>query len=174
MSVMSRVRQKRRQGGETRKVGGRGKKTAQGKEVNQNDEPVADSPRPRIEPEDYKAICYGTDYGKAWGNERRMYVLFRIIEGRYDGTELFMACRCPKGKKITNRYKLYKQWSRAMGRLPHKGEHLTGKAFVGKMFKVRVRYNNAKTVDNEPEPDFLQYSLVDHIVETLTGINPDE
>ncbi len=133
------------------------------------DEPVAASSWPRIEPGFYEAICYKTEIGVAWGYRRNLYVLFKIYDGDHDGTELFMTCNYPS-KGITYRYKIYTQWSLAMGRKPYKGEKISGKAFPKKLYLVEVRDTIIKHRDGRPMPNFMQYSVIDSIIEVQTGV----
>jgi hypothetical protein len=136
-------------------------------------EPIAQESRSRIPPGKYKAICYAAETGRSFGGRRDIYILFRIQGSRYDGTELFMACPYPK-RKTSPRYKIYDQWSLAMGRLPAKNEKLSGEAFTGKMYEVIVRDTRKKFSDGRPKPDFLQYSVVESIITPLTGVPRNE
>lgn len=132
------------------------------------EEPTADNQMPRIEPGEYDAICYRAEYGKSWGGRNSLYVKFRIYEGKYDGVELFMVCSRPKGK-LRTRHKLYQQWSLALGRVPIKSERFNKETLPNKMYRVLVRDTNRQFSNGRRMPDYLQYSVVDTILETLTG-----
>lgn len=128
-------------------------------------------PMPSIPPGEYTAICYRTDYGRSWGGRRDIYIRFRIIEGEYSGTELPLICTAKVGEKMTTRWKLYKQWCLAVGGRPRPGRFNKDDAFVGKMYRIYVRYTKAKhELTKRTLPDYLQYSVVDAILETLTGV----
>ncbi len=136
----------------------------------ENEAPIAEQPRPRIPASEYDAICYKTETGRSWGGRTNIYILFRIIGGSQDGTELFMACTYhPKGK-LSQRYKYYVQWTLAKGAPPKKGERLSPKVFCGKMYRVLVRDTQIRHSNGKLMADCLQYSVVDSIIETQTGI----
>lgn len=131
----------------------------------------AGASRPRIEPGEYDAICYKVEVGRAW--RRNCYVLFRIYGGKYDGTELFMACPYPEGR-ISTRFKLYDQWTLAIGRPPRRGERFSPRVFKNKMYGVLVRDTRRKFLNlNRLKPDYCQYSVVETIIETQTGVPGD-
>lgn len=123
----------------------------------------------RIEPGIYDAICYKTETGKSFGGRYDIYIRFKIFGGPHDGTRLFMACTFPKGR-MSPRRKYYQQWMLASGRPPFKGERLARKVFLHKLYSVSVRDTNKQFSNGERMPDFMQYSVVDSIVETKTGI----
>ena len=134
--------------------------------------PQADDFPPRIEPGYYDAICYKTKIGLAFGGRRNLYFRFRIIDGKYDGLELFMTCTYPDGKLSPN-FKYYKQWMLAAERRPHKKEHhLSRKIFKDRIFRVLVRDTKPKYENGKPQPDFMKYSVIDSIIKPLTGGYP--
>lgn len=135
-----------------------------------DDVPVADSPIPRIESGEYKAICKGFDIGWCFGR-RSIYLEFVIQEGRYHDTKLVMICTYPKAK-ISHRYKYHRQWIIANGTRPTGKQKLHPDIFPGRMFKVRVRDTQVKHSDGTLMPDCVQYSVVDSIIEPLTGGPP--
>jgi len=139
-------------------------------DLSESDPIVADEFFPQIPEGQYKAVCYKANYAQTFGGVRKLFLGFRVFGGRYDGTELFMACPKPVGKPKIN-HKLHIQWSLAMGRVPNKGEHLSKNAFLRKMFLVEVRDTRRKhNSTGKLLPKSLQYSVVDTILETLTGI----
>lgn len=127
----------------------------------------ADSPE-QIPEGKYKAICYDFDIKPYLGGDRKAYLKFRIYESEFEGTELFMACSYPKGTKSFG-LKINTEWQIAMGRRRKRGERIALKDFVKRMYLVKVR--DAKRVfnDGSPMPDFMSYSVVDRIVEPVTG-----
>jgi len=132
--------------------------------------PIAEEFRIRIPPGEYDAICYKTETGRSWGGRTDIYILFRIIGGSQDGTELFMACTYHPKQKLSLRYKYYQQWMLAKGAPPKKGERLSPKVFCHKMYRVLVRDTERKHSNGQPMADCLQYSVVDSIIETQTGV----
>lgn len=133
-------------------------------------EPRADEFRQKIPAGEYDAICYKTEKGKSWGGRRDCYLRFRIHGGKYDGVELFMACTFPE-KRISPRYKLYSQWMLAMGRAPFRKERISPNVFRNRMFRVLVRDTGCTySGTNRLMPDHCQYSVVDTILEPITGV----
>lgn len=137
----------------------------------ENDAPVAEQFSPRIPPGEYDAICYKTETGRSWGGRTDIYILFRIIGGSQDGTELFMVCTYHPKRKLSQRYKYYQQWTLAKGAPPKKGERLSPKVFCHKMYRILVRDTGRRHSNGQPMADCLQYSVVDSIIETQTGIS---
>lgn len=138
---------------------------------NHNSEPedlVAEEPRPRIPPGQYDAYCLRTEFGRSFGGRRDIYILFKIHGGEFDGIELFMACTHPKGK-VSSRCKYYQQWTLAAGRPPRRREPLSREAFPDRMYRILVRDTRKKHGDGSLMADCVQYSVVDSIVEPLTG-----
>ena len=81
-----------------------------------------------------------------------------------------MACRKPpKNKKLTHRFKLYEQWSILLNRKPNKGDRFNKNNFKNKVYKVLVRYTESKFKKGELKPIFLQYSVVERIIEVIAG-----
>jgi len=139
-------------------------------DVSESDAITANEFYPQIPKGQYEAICYEVKYAQTFGGRRALFLGFRVFGERYDGTELFMACPKPERKLKVN-HKLHVQWSLALGRAPNKGEHLNKKVFLHKMFLVEVRDTRRKyNSTGRLLPKSLQYSVVDTILETLTGI----
>lgn len=137
-----------------------------------HEDPIAEAFRPRIPPGVYDAICYKTEIGTKWGRQA-IYILFRIPDGDYQGIELFMQCNFPKLKLNLN-HKYYHQWMVANGGPPQKGQRMARKVFLGKMYRVLVRDTNRKYPDGTQMPSCTRYSVVERIVETITGIRKFE
>jgi len=138
-----------------------------------NNEPIVQEPRPRIPPGTYEVICYDMNVKPCQGGSKRVFVQFRIYGGEYDGTELFMCCPKPAGM-LRERHKLHIQMSLALKRRPNKGERLSKKIFVGKMYHVIVGDTKRKYKEtNQVMPDYMQYSVVKSILEVITG-SPNE
>ena len=125
----------------------------------------------RIPPGEYEGICFKTKKGPGYGDLPRLYLFFRIQGGEYHGTELFMVCT-HGSRKFSPRTKYYLQWSLANGGPPVKGQRLSPKAFLNKLYLIQVRDTKRKHKGGRVMADFMQYSVVDTIIEPLTGI-PD-
>ncbi|MCP4582401.1 MAG: hypothetical protein GY839_12375 [candidate division Zixibacteria bacterium] len=118
---------------------------------------------------EYDAVCCKTEAALSFGGARKIFIKFRIHDGKHDGTELFMACNYPRGK-IKPRLKYYQQWMLATGRRPNKREKLAPKVFPRRMYKVLVRDTKPKFANGKPKPDIFRYSVVDTIIEAQTGV----
>ncbi len=130
---------------------------------------IAGDQYPRIEPGEYQAVCYKAQYGISYGGQKKLYLRFRLVEGRFEGTELFMVCCRPKDK-LTPKYKLHKQWCLALGRQPSKGERFNKNIFKNRLYSVLVRDTERKHRNGRPYPDYMQYSVIDSILEAQTGV----
>jgi hypothetical protein len=135
----------------------------------------------RIRPGEYTAICYRTDYGICQGGEKKLFVRFRIYGGEHHGMELFMACPLPKKSRKSGRraklgycHKLYTQWLLALGRRPHERERFKKDIFPSKMYSVQVRDTKRKYSTGKVMPAHVQYSVIDTILEPLTGVPVNE
>ena len=130
--------------------------------------PRADEFPIRIPEGIYDAICFKTETAMGFGGSRKIYFKFRIYGGEHDGVELFMVCNFPK-TKIGKRYKYFDQWMLALGRHPSKGERLSPKIFRNRLFKILVRDTKPRFSNGKFKPDIFKYSVVDSIIEALTG-----
>ena len=130
---------------------------------------VAEEYRPLIPSDSYIAQCFKHDTGLSFGNQPKVYLWFRIIEGQYAGKELFMACSLPKkGKKLSPGHKYYKVWQFVNGRPPSKGTKLSPRLFKGRIFKIKTRTARSRMGDKEMS-NAHNYSVVDEIVEVHVG-----
>lgn len=133
---------------------------------------IAEEPLVQIPPGEYQAVCNKAKYGVCQGGDKRLFIEFVIIEGKYCGAQLFMVCK--KYRKLRTRHKLYNQWALVLGRKPNDGERLNIMIFEKKAYLISVRNTDKKfSKINRTMPDFLQYSVVDTILEVISGV-PDE
>lgn len=98
---------------------------------------------------------------------RTLHVEFEIHGGKYDGSCLPWYCPVPrKGGRPSRSSHFYRAWVMIHGRELRRGERPSINAFVGKMFRVRV-----KTVTDDhhkdPLPDGLRYSKIGKLLERL-------
>lgn len=135
----------------------------------EHEELEAEEMRIRIDEGTYEAICSKSEYGICWGGQKKLYLTFCIINhDKYEGAELFLACTKPT-KKLSYRFKLHKQWSLALGRVPKKKERFNKDLFLDKLYLIKVGDTKIKGEDGKLLPDFLQYSVVKSIIKPLTG-----
>lgn len=136
-------------------------------------EVIAEEPLVQIPPGEYQAVCKKAVYKFCQGGDKRLFIEFVIIEGKFAGVQLFMVCPTPSGK-LRIRHKLYNQWAIVLGRKPHKGERFNRKIFEKKMYKVSVRNTRKKfSGTGRIMPEYLQYSVVDEIIEVVAGLPND-
>ena len=123
----------------------------------------------KIIPGEYDAICFDVEHGISWGGRKSIYLKFKIYGGEFDGAELFMVCTYGIKSKMSYRHKYYQQFSIANGGPPGRGRRLSPSIFKNKMYRVLVRDTDRKFPNQRSMPQFLQYSVVDTILELLTG-----
>ena len=134
----------------------------------EDDCPRAGEGRPRIEPGAYVGYCHKTEVTEYMG-ERKLLILFRLCGGRYDGLELFLPCRYPKGTR-GYRTKYYQNWVIANGTPPQSGQKMARSVFIDKKFKISVGDSERRFENGELKPESLQYS----VVKSILGIIEDE
>ena len=135
----------------------------------QNDEaPIASLPNPHIPPGEYTANCISYKAAKTFNGRRDIFISFEIYDSKYEGAVLFMACTYSTGE-IRPRHKYYQQWTLAAGRQPNKKESLSPEIFPGRMYRVLVRDTQKRHADVKLMADCVQYSVVESIIEPLTG-----
>jgi hypothetical protein len=135
----------------------------------EDDDLIADDVRPRIEPCTYLAIGQGTDVNDNTKFGRKLYIRFAVISGKNDGVKLFMACPYSKEKPKSNK-KFIEQWTLANQGPRKPGQKMARNIFTGKKFLVLVRNTKRKFPNGKIKPDYLQYSVVDTILE----VSPDD
>ena len=136
------------------------------KDFEEHDVPIADESPPRIPQGEYEAFCYGYEKGFSWGKSH-VYIKFRVNGGKYDGKELFLVCPYYPKRLISHRHKYYGEWCKVNGGCPEKGQQMSPKVFVSKMFRVLVRDAQPKYKNGDPKPVILQYSVVDRIIDIV-------
>lgn len=123
---------------------------------------------PLIPEGDYEAQCIRSEVYKCFNGQRKAMLWFRIHGGSHDGEELFMACSYPYGSKSIS-LKINEQWMIAQGRRLRRGEQICLEKFTKRMYFVKVRTTARKFEGGSLKPEFMQYSVVDRILESLTG-----
>ncbi|MGR3296152.1 MAG: hypothetical protein ACUZ8A_08005 [Candidatus Bathyanammoxibius sp.] len=126
------------------------------------------SPRPRIPEGECEAYCFDVRKSKYLGNEKRLYVWYRITEGKYEGTELFCSYNI-NYKSFSTNTKYYTDWCIASGRLPTRGDRMSPQVFKNKVFLVKVREAKPKYDDGTYKPEIFWYSVVDRIASVSAG-----
>ncbi len=116
----------------------------------------------------YIAQCINYNKNVSFGGRsRKIYIRFKIIEGPYAGSELFMPFNYPANSKFTPGYKYWQYWVMVHGRPPSKNAKMSPKIFKNKIFKIRTRTVKRKFINGKDMPSNCDYSVVDSIEEVL-------
>jgi hypothetical protein len=116
----------------------------------------------------YIAQCIGYDISTSFGGKsRKIYLKFKIIEGPYEGSELFMPFNYPLNGKFTPGYKYWLYWVMVHGRPPSKNAKMSPKVFKSKIFNIRTVRVKRKFPNGNDMPSDCDYSKVDTIEEVL-------
>ncbi len=140
---------------------------AKHKNENLNKKPKTD-PLPRIPEGEYEAVCFKVESKPYRGSEKRLYLHFKIVDGTNQGTKLFATYNI-KYKSFPRASKYYTDWSIANGSLPKRRDRMPGMVFKEKLFCVKVRDARPTYDDGTIKPDMFRYSVVDRIIEILSG-----
>jgi len=142
---------------------------AGGKKVKGFDAVVSKSdPRPRIPEGKYEAVCIKVEVSSYLANEKRLYLHFQIITDEHMGVKIFGIYNYSY-KSFPRGSKYYTDWSIANGALPKRADRMTTRVFKGKAFLVKVRDAIPRYDDGTPKPKMFRYSVVDRVIERLTG-----
>lgn len=137
---------------------------------------ICDAHPPLLIPEGkYEAAFLRAERKWLWGSEK-FYLWFQILsQGDFQGEELYMACNAPKKTKrgkVATSNKYYQSWVLAAGRKPNRYDRMNTKVFRGKVILLNIR-TVTKNANNLPLPSFLQYSVIDDVLERLTDSEKD-
>ncbi len=127
-----------------------------------------DNPFPHIPEGEYEAEYVKAEKKPYLGSENKLYVHYRIIDGKYQGTTLFVVYNFkytsfPRGSKY------YTDWSIANGGLPTRSDKMSPNIFKNKVLLVKVRDVEPKYDDGTPKPEMFHYSVVDRIIRKSAG-----
>jgi hypothetical protein len=133
---------------------------------------VAGNERPLIPEGRYIAQCIRCEKGQSHYNSLKLFLTFKITEGEFMGTELFMAMNLisSKTKKPFKQFpagtKYYKNWTIANNNnRPNRSDHMSPKIFKNVIFEVSVRTVKPPYPDGKTElPEGHHYSIVDFIL----------
>jgi len=108
----------------------------------------------------YEAVYTKWDKSEFYGN-KKIYLWFEIIDGKYQGTKIFMPCNLHK--YIRRGCKYYAAWVMANGGIkPKANNRLSPKVFENKVFSIEtrtvIRGCKQEALDNDE-----RYSVVDEL-----------
>lgn len=117
----------------------------------------------------YQAQCINYNTRRFGVNTKKLFVWFKIIEGKYEGEKLFMVFNMPPDGKLTPGYKYYNTWAMVNGwQKPSRNAKMSPRIFKNKIFRIQTRTVKRKHNDKEM-PDSFNYSVVDRILEVIAG-----
>ena len=129
---------------------------------------VADEGRPLIPEGCYKVQCVAYERACSHHKALKMFLHFRIIDGTYLGTEIFMAVNLidtktgKPFKQVPRGSKYYGNWVIANhSHLPSRNDRMSPAVFKNGIFEAVVRTVKPKFSDGADKPDCFHYSIVD-------------
>jgi hypothetical protein len=135
------------------------------KSVNESGELIAGEPRVHMAPGEYVGVGIDVEKKSCFGSQKKLMIQFRLVGGVFDGSKVSLI----RNYNLTAGTDLYRFMTIALGRLPYKHERLSKKIFVGKMFRLRIRDVGNRVYNGAERPSCMVYSVVDEILEVLTG-----
>jgi hypothetical protein len=132
---------------------------------------ICSDDRPLIPDGIYEAQCYAYDNGFCLGKTRKTFLKFKILTpGEHFQKEIFMAFNMPYDGKIKSGSKYYKTWCKVNGwQKPSRNAKMSPRLFINKIYKIKTRTVNPPQPNGEEMPEDFWYSVVDSIIEVLTG-----
>ncbi len=137
------------------------------------DDLVAGSPYERVPEGPYVILVERAERGRGWTDRRTgrpkdvLYLRCLILSGSPAGTRLFMALSLNfKGQRPRPSSAFYEAWTVAMARKPVRGERMTLRAFVGKVFEAEVVTVTRDSL-GRIRPIVTQYSRVARLLQLL-------
>ena len=126
--------------------------------------------KPHIPDGKYQAQCIRYDQSFVLGKAKKLFLHFKITEpGAHQGKMIFMAFNMPYSGKIRQGSKYYKTYVFVNGwTKPTRNARMSPCLFKNKVFLVKTR-TVKPTYQGKEMPQNFWYSVVDHIVEVVTG-----
>lgn len=135
---------------------------------------VADESWPLIPDGIYQAQCIHYEKGNSHHKSTKLFLHFKIIEGRYFEEKLFMAINLTDSKtgkefrKVPRGSKYYESWVIANNnQLPSRGDKMSPKIFKDRIFEVKTRKVRPKFDDGREKPKCFHYTVIDHLIQRL-------
>ena len=133
---------------------------------------IADEKRPLIPEGIYKAQCIKYEINYSHHKSRKIFLHFLLLDGEYQGTQLFMAMNLSNGQgknigTIPKGSKYYKQWVIAnRNQFPARGAVMSPRTFKSGIYEVSVRTVKPKYPDGKTlMPECFDYSVIDFIIQ---------
>ena len=133
---------------------------------------VAGNERPLIPEGRYIVQCIRCEKGQSHYNSLKLFLTFKIIDGEFMDTELFMAMNLMDSKtkrpfkKVPAGTKYYKNWIIANNNnRPSRHDRMSPRIFEKGIFEVSVKTVRPPYPDGKTElPEGHHYSVVDFII----------
>lgn len=116
----------------------------------------------------YELVFLQADQTRQWGRPKVFLWFQMLTSGEWHGQAFYMACNVAEKGKWTASCKFWQAWVLAAGRRPTRADRMSTAIFKNKVFRARMRkvLKTAKQTDRTPAQ---QYSVVDELLEVLTG-----
>lgn len=127
---------------------------------------VSTEAAPLIPPGLYDVRTVRLERRKLWGAAKSM-ISCEVMGGEYDGVSLiWCANSLPKGRRMPISSKMHRTIIMALGRRPERGERISERLLVHKMFRASVR-TVTRGADGHELPPGALYSVIGAFVERI-------
>jgi hypothetical protein len=119
----------------------------------------------------FEVVYLRHEANRCYYSQLKLYIYFKIVTpGKYYGIEIY---RVYNQYRVPNRNSDFiKDCELILGRRLKKNEKASTAIFKKKVLRIRVR-TVKKNRKQEQLPDFQQYSVIDSILEVVTGVLND-
>ena len=120
---------------------------------------------------EYEAQYVSQNDGFVMGQNRKLFVILKILEaGDHFGKKIMLVYNMPLNKRLAPSSKYYMDWMFLNGcKKPSRNARMSPKIFKNKRLLIKTRTVKPKRNGKEIMPKEFWYSVVDQIVEVLTG-----
>ncbi len=122
----------------------------------------------------YQVQCIGDEKGYSHRNAFKLFLWFRITDGQYLGSELFLPFNLinPKTREPYKSFpegsKYYGNWVIAnLNRKPDRRDQMPVKIFKEGLFEAHVRTVKPSFPDKTEKPECFHYSIIDYLKRRL-------
>jgi hypothetical protein len=135
---------------------------------------IADEGRHLITEGRYQAQCISYEKGRPFPNSLKLFLHFKIADGKYFETPLFMAINLMDSKtgkpikRARSGTKYCQNWIIAnYYNQPSRGQPMNPKNFLNGVFEVLVRTVKPKFPDGTEKPSCFHYSIINSLIRRL-------
>ena len=118
----------------------------------------------------YQGQCIKYEPGLCFGKNKKLFLHFQITTEGEEFGKVIVMCFNVNYKKLPKGSKYFKTWVFAnKGIRPARGDRLSSKVFMNKVFKFTARTVKPKFNTGQVKPEFLWYSVIDELIEIVAG-----